>query len=101
MAMTPEGRVKKKVVDILKKHGVYYFFPMTGGYGKSGVPDIVGCLDGRFIAIECKANEGNPTALQERELERINDAGGVAIVVRDTDVDLLDKFLQDITRILH
>jgi len=27
MAATPEARVKKKVVDILKGHGVYYFFP--------------------------------------------------------------------------
>jgi Holliday junction resolvase len=95
MAMTPEGKVKKKVVDILKKHGVYYFFPVSGGYGKSGVPDIVCCARGRFLAVECKANGGNPTALQARELERINDAGGIAVVVRDTDVDLFEKFLKD------
>ena len=40
MAMTPEGKVKKKVVEQLKQLGCYYFFPATGGYGKSGVPDI-------------------------------------------------------------
>jgi len=95
MAMTPEGRVKSAVVKILKKHGVYYFFPVSGGYGKSGVPDIVCCARGRFLAVECKANGGNPTALQARELERINDAGGIAVVVRDTDVDLFEKFLRD------
>ena len=44
MAMTPEGKVKKKIVAYLKEIGAYYFFPATGGYGKSGVPDIVGCL---------------------------------------------------------
>ena len=42
MAMTPESKVKKKIVEQLKELGCYYFFPATGGYGKSGVPDIVG-----------------------------------------------------------
>jgi len=93
--MTPEGRVKAAVVKVLKKHEVYYFFPATGGYGRSGVPDIVCCARGRFLAIECKAGGGNPTALQAREIERINDAGGVAVVIRDTDVHLFEKFLRD------
>ena len=96
--MTPEGKVKKKVTDILKKHGVYYFFPATGGYGRSGVPDIVCCFHGRFLAIECKANGNNPTALQTREMDKINEAGGMAIVVRDTDYELLDKLLVDLAK---
>lgn len=93
--MTPEGKVKKKVVDILKKYEIYYFFPATGGYGRSGVPDIICCARGRFLAVECKAGGGNPTALQAREIERINDARGIAVVVRDTDVYLFEKFLKD------
>jgi Holliday junction resolvase len=100
MAMTPEGKVKKKVVEALKKHNVYYFFPATGGYGRSGVPDIVCCIKGRFLAIECKANGNNPTALQTREMDKINEAGGMAIVVRDTDYELVDKLLTDIERLL-
>ena len=53
--MTPEAKVKKKVVDVLKTYGAYYFYPVTGGFGRSGVPDIVVCHLGFFIAIECKA----------------------------------------------
>jgi hypothetical protein len=55
MAMTPEKKVKDRVVKQLKLFGdsVYYFFPATGGYGRSGVPDIVGCFNGKFWAIEC------------------------------------------------
>ena len=49
MAMTPEAKVKKKVAEALKKLGVYYFYPVTGGYGRSGVPDIVGCYNGKFF----------------------------------------------------
>ncbi len=71
--MTPEAKVKALVVSILKKYGAYYFYPVTGGYGSSGVPDIVACYKGRFLGIECKAGKGKPTALQERNLDAIRD----------------------------
>jgi Holliday junction resolvase len=81
--MTPEAKVKKKVVDILKAAGAYYFFPATGGFGRSGVPDIIVCFKGRFIGIECKAGSNKPTALQENELKKIRAAGGNAFVVNE------------------
>jgi hypothetical protein len=33
-AMTPEGKVKRKVVEVLKKHDVWYFFPANNGFWK-------------------------------------------------------------------
>jgi Holliday junction resolvase len=84
---TPESKVKSAVVKILKDYGVYYFFPATHGYGRSGVPDIICCYMGKFIAIECKAGKGKLTALQERELLRIKRAGGEAFGVNE---DMLD-----------
>jgi hypothetical protein len=45
--MTPEAKVKKKVVEQLKQLRAYYFYPVTGGYGRSGVPDIIGCYEGK------------------------------------------------------
>lgn len=84
--MTPEGKVKKKVVEVLKRYHVYYFFPVTGGYGVSGVPDIVGCHNGRFFGIECKANGNKPTELQKSHIDRINACGGVSFVVDETNV---------------
>jgi len=83
MAATPEKKVKNKVVEILKAHGVYYFFPATYGMGRSGVPDIICCYRGRFIAIECKAGAGKTTALQDRELDLIKKAGGLQMVVNE------------------
>ncbi len=53
--MTPEGKVKKKVAELLKQYGAYYFFPAMGAFGRAGIPDIVGCYRGRFFAVECKA----------------------------------------------
>ena len=62
MAMTPEVKVKKVVVKQLNSVGAYYFYPVTGGFGASGVPDVVGCYKGKFFGIECKAGKNKPTA---------------------------------------
>ncbi len=95
MAMTPEKKVKQKVAKLLKEAGAYYFFPATGGYGRSGVPDIVGCLNGNFFGIECKAGSNQPTALQELELEKIRESGGRAIVINEDRIDFLKNDLLD------
>jgi len=87
MAQTPEKKVKTKIEAILKSEGVYYFFPATHGYGRSGVPDIVACVNGNFLAIECKAGTNKPTALQVREIEAIRKAGGVAVVANEENWD--------------
>jgi len=94
MARTPEGKVKDKVVAILKEHGAYYFFPATGGYGRSGIPDIVCCFHGRFIAFECKAGKGQTTALQDREIISIIDAGGYAFVVNEENIYIVSAVLK-------
>jgi Holliday junction resolvase len=96
MAMTPEKKVKQRVVAQLKTLGAYYFYPVTGGFGSSGVPDIVCCYQGRFIGIECKAGKGKTTALQDKNLTAISEAGGVAMVVNEENVDLLTQVLSTI-----
>ena len=98
MAATPEKRVKDKVVGILKAEGAYYFFPATHGYGRSGVPDIVACVAGRFLAVECKAGKNKPTALQVREIENIRHAGGVAVVVNEENWDMLTELVRKMKR---
>jgi len=93
MAQTPEKKVKDKVVKILKEEGVYYFFPFSGGYGRSGIPDIICSLDGLFLAIECKAGKGTTTKLQDREIRRINESGGLALVIDEMNLDELRGFI--------
>ena len=83
MVMTPEAKVKKQVTRQLDAMGAYYFYPVTGGYGKSGVPDIVGCYKGSFFGIECKAGKNKPTLLQDRNLKEIRKAGGIDMVVNE------------------
>ena len=94
MAMTPEGRVKDAIKKMLKAAGWYWFMPVSNGLGKHGIPDIIACKPtvitpdmvgqrvGLFVGIECKApgKLGTVTPLQERELEAIEAAGGIAVL---------------------
>jgi Holliday junction resolvase len=91
--MTPEAKVKASVVKLLKKHEVYYFFPATHGFGRSGVPDIVCCMNGIFVAIECKAGKGKTTALQDREIKRIRENKGIAFVVNEENIHVFEAYL--------
>ena len=90
---TPEKKVKVKVCDTLKKLGAYYFYASTGGYGASGVPDIVACYKGKFFGIECKANGNRPTALQQKHLRDISVQGGISLLIDETNVDMLEYYV--------
>ena len=91
--MTPEGRVKAQVKKTLDKHGVYHFSPPANGYGRVGIPDIICCYKGQFLAVETKApgKIANVTANQERVLTAIQGADGWAIVVDN--VEQLKNFV--------
>jgi pantoate kinase len=88
MATTPEAKVKAKIKAILKAHNVYYAMPIGTGYGNSGVPDFLVCLNGEFLAIEAKAGKGVPTALQLKNLREIEDAGGRTLVINEESLKL-------------
>lgn len=98
MAMTPEAKVKQKVGKQLKELEAYFFYPATGGYGRSGVPDVVGCFHGKFFAIECKAGKNTTTALQDREIEKIKEANGAAWVVNEDNIDSLTACMWALAR---
>ena len=91
--MTPESKIKAKVKKLLNEVGAYYTMPVTGGYGNSGVPDFIICIGGLFYAIECKANGNKPTALQLKHIDDIRRAGGIALVIDETNVENLRKEL--------
>lgn len=73
---TPEAYEKEAICKYLDSIGAWYFKPMTMGYGKSGVSDIVACIDGQFWALEVKREGKEPTAIQARRGKEIQNAGG-------------------------
>tara|TARA_R110002124_G_scaffold211215_1_gene377546 strand:- start:117 stop:413 length:297 start_codon:yes stop_codon:yes gene_type:complete len=87
MAMTPEGKVKKKVKEYLQSIGAWYYMPVSNGMGRVGCPDILVCYQGLFMAFETKApgKISNVTPNQQREIDDIQRAYGLAHVVDDVE----------------
>ena len=75
--------------------GAYYVMPVTGGYGKQGAPDFLVCHRGKFFGIETKAGKGKLTVLQEMNLKRIVETGGVALVIREDNVKFLPSLMEN------
>jgi pantoate kinase len=95
VAQTPEGKVKDKIKKILKAHNIYFAMPMGTGYGNAGVPDFLCCFDGKFIAIEAKANGGKVTALQQKNLSDIERSRGMAWVVDEDNIHVLELWIKE------
>lgn len=93
---TPESKVKKQVKKVLDDVGAYHFSPMTAGFGRSGVPDIIACVKGKFIGIECKAGKNEPTLLQKHNMKLINQSGGLSIVVNESNIEALLTLVKEI-----
>jgi hypothetical protein len=95
-SLTPEGKIKRKVVEVLKKHDVWYFFPANNGFGKSGIPDIIAIVDGHFVGVEVKSATGKPTELQKICGKQIEKAGGTWMVVSDdVTLEVLDAVIKN------
>ena len=110
MAVTPENRVKARVKALCREHNVHYIMPVTGGFGGSGAPDFLLCVNGVFVTVETKADclrhlrgdmhrgkrikTGAPTALQQQHMQQIRASGGVTMVIDRHNVEVLGEFLR-------
>ena len=90
--MTPEGRIKAACLRYLERRGFFVWNNPSGAvkiadrwlhFGKKGSSDILGCLpDGRFLAVEVKAQGGRLSPEQSAFLEKVRGLGGVAVLAR-------------------
>lgn len=87
-----EQQLQKKIITYLESLGAWTVKTITTN--KRGTPDILACLDGRFIAIEVKAKGKLNTVskIQEHQLNTITDKGGIAFAADSI------KTVEDITK---
>ena len=76
--MGPESRLVSRILKALRAQGGFWFKVHGGPYQVAGIPDIIGCLNGHFVAIEVKIPGNLPTALQWRTIESLTAAGARA-----------------------
>ena len=81
---------ESQLVQSIKKYlatlpEIFFWKEHGGQYGTAGIPDIIVCYHGRFIALEAKVGKNVPTKLQSVTIEQIRKAGGTAAVVRSVE----------------
>ena len=93
--MATEKNFEDKIKKYLKEHHCW-FLKYWGGaaYTKSGIPDILVCCKGWFIAVEVKAANGKPSDLQVYNLRKIDSAGGRAILLYPKDFDMFKRLIE-------
>lgn len=78
-------RVVNPILKWLRKNGAFAEKTHGSEYTRIGMPDIIACCDGRYVAIEAKYPGGTVTDAQNRCLYEIGEARGVAFVADNID----------------
>lgn len=64
-----------------------------------GTPDMLGCIRGRFVALEFKAHsKAVVSELQKLKLKRIRTAGGYGFLVYPENADIIFDVLKSISK---
>lgn len=91
--MAQEKQFEQKIKNFLKSQNCYCVKHFGCGFSQAGVPDILACVNGHFLAIEVKAEHGRVSELQRVNIERINKCGGVALVVKPSNFEELKQII--------
>lgn len=75
-----EKTIERQIRNYLDKIGAWHIKTHGNMFSRAGTPDIVACLNGRFVAIEVKRPKGVISELQKANIELIKRAGGVAFI---------------------
>lgn len=89
----PETKFKEKVIARLKEIP-HLWYAKIQSVSIRGIPDLLICYKGNFVAWELKTDIGTPEALQEYTLNNIRKAGGAARIVTPSNV--AEAFMEDL-----
>ena len=90
-----EKAITNQILKYLKNQPECFVVKEHGGfYGTAGIPDIIGCYKGKFVAFEVKTEKGKLSKLQEITIEKIRKASGIAFKV--TSLEEVKKILKGV-----
>lgn len=95
-----ETALTKRLVEELRRQGAWTYKTHGGPFTRAGVPDLLVCYKGRFLALEVKTGSGVVSPRQMVEIEAVEQAGGFAYVCRGRDsivtiATRLDEMIDD------
>ena len=96
--MAAEKNFENKVKAYLRTRNAYFVKFFANAFTRSGVPDILACVNGYFVGIEVKAQNGKPSDLQLHNVRQIRAAGGFAFVLYPSAYEHFIKFINGLDR---
>ena len=96
--MAQEKQFENKIKKFFKENGIWFVKVWGGGFQSAGIPDLIACVRGQFVAVEVKASNGKPSELQEFHIRNIRHAGGDARVLYP---DQFEEFREYIMGIIN
>lgn len=94
--MAQEKQFENKIKKYLNDNNIWHVKYFANGFTKSGIPDILACCNGRFLAIEVKAENGRPSELQLHHIEKIKQSGGHAVIVKPSQFEELKELIREL-----
>lgn len=92
-----EKTFENKVKKFLEENGAWFVKFFANSFTKAGIPDILACVNGCFVGVEVKAQNGKPSELQLYNVEKIREAGGFAIVLYPSGFEKFKQFIVDLS----
>ena len=71
-----EKSIENKIKQYLSKLNVYHYKVHGNGFQRSGIPDIIACINGKFLGLEIKKPGGIVSKLQNINIENIKKSKG-------------------------
>lgn len=91
-----EKNFENRIKQFLKTQNAWVLKTWGGGLQRSGIPDLLCCVHGKFVGIEVKATKGKPSELQLWNIKKIKEAGGIAMVLYPKDFEDFKKLILDL-----
>lgn len=89
-----EKAFQSKLIKLIEKNNGYVVKFNASAISKIGVPDLLACINGKFIGLEVKKENGKPTEIQLWNIEQIKKSGGIAMIVKPSDYENVEKLIK-------
>lgn len=89
-----EKSFQSKLIKLIEKNNGYVVKFNASAISKTGVPDLLACINGKFVGLEVKKENGKPSEIQLWNIEQIKKSGGIAMVVKPSDYENVKKLIE-------
>lgn len=98
MTSQPETRIQRGIQKMAKERGAFGFKVHGSELMMAGLPDLIYCYKGLFVAFEVKTPTGKVSLIQRQRMRQIIGAQGIVTVPRNvadasTVFDMIDDII--------